>query len=133
MPNLYLLFNHQLTDQQKENAYLTLGVENIIDLKPFTGSLWSAIPPGENFPFGELKKIVNILQTETKAGDYILIMGEWGATFYAVDWCLRSGRLPCHTTTSRKIVDEAQANKTEIDVTRRISPDSFRLYQRFTE
>ncbi len=132
MATLYLLFNHQLTEAQKENAHKVLGVVDIVDLKPWTGDLWSAIPTGEVFPQKEVDQIIQTLTEKTHPGDFLLVLGEWGAVYYIVDWCFHTGRIPCHTTTSRKVLEEVATGKNEIDVTRKIFPDSFRLYRQFS-
>jgi len=45
LPDLYLLFSHELTDQQKKEAYEELGVSKIYSLPDNLKALWSQIPP----------------------------------------------------------------------------------------
>ena len=45
MPDLFLLFSHELTNQQKREAIEELGVEAIKYLPDSLKELWSQIPP----------------------------------------------------------------------------------------
>lgn len=46
LPDLYLLFSHELTEQQEREAYEELGVKEIYYLPSDLKVFWSKIPPG---------------------------------------------------------------------------------------
>jgi hypothetical protein len=44
MTKLFLIFNHEITDRQAEDAYRSLGVDRIIDLPPDLKDMWKSVP-----------------------------------------------------------------------------------------
>ena len=73
MPDLYLLFSHELTDQQKKEAYEELGVSKIYSLPDNLKALWSQIPPEISELASYLKPLKEWLDSQIREGDYILI------------------------------------------------------------
>jgi len=103
---LLLLFSHELTDEQEVNAKETFGINNFIYMPDNIKKIWANIPP-------ELENIRDYIQPvldwveETKAdGDYILIHGDPGATFIAVNEAHRLGLIPIYATTKRVSIEE---------------------------
>ena len=54
-PSLYLIFNHQITFRQKQDARESLGVDKIIELPSDLDPLWRQIP-------SDLESIKNYLE-----------------------------------------------------------------------
>lgn len=123
---LFLIFNHKLTDEQKRSASHTLKVEELIYLPDELQEIWSNIPP-EGDLTEDIKKIVNWLSENSAKGDYVLIQGDFGATFYLVDYCLKTGLIPVYATSKRTVLEE----KDEHGVTKKVSIFKHVEFRRF--
>jgi hypothetical protein len=105
-----LLFNHTPTSLQQEDARLSLGVGEIIRFPEFLWPVWNAVPP-------ELEKIESYLETirawvaaTAQPGDYILIQGDFGATYLMVKFAFERGLIPVYSTTERVAEEEHGAD-----------------------
>ncbi|NLY74342.1 MAG: hypothetical protein GX075_03475 [Firmicutes bacterium] len=127
MPDLYLLFSHELTEQQKREAYAELGVGEIHYLPDNLKGLWSQIPPEIPEVAGYLQPIQEWLSNQILEGDYILIQGDFGATFLMVQWAFARNCVPIYATTSRKVIEVR--NDQEIVTNRVFEHVKFRLYE----
>lgn len=127
---LFLIFNHKLTDEQKSSAFHTLKVDEIIYLPDDLQEIWSNIPP-EGDLTEEIKKVINWLNGNSSKGDYVLVQGDFGATFYLVDYSLKMGLIPVYATSKRTVLEE----KDEHGVTKKVSifkHVEFRRYRYFS-
>jgi hypothetical protein len=105
-PNLFLLFNHCLTAPQETDARISLGVGCIV-LPPLEISQrWVEIPPDAEELTAYLAPIFSWLRSEAHSGDFVLIQGEFGATFLLVNEAIRLGLTPIYSTTRREAVEE---------------------------
>lgn len=105
-PNLFLLFNHRCTAAQKDAAQEQLGVTGIITLPPELQQLWSQIPPDRPALAPYLEPVQSWLAAQAQAGDYVLIQGDFGATFLMVRFALNHDLIPVYATTSRQAIEE---------------------------
>lgn len=105
MAHLYLLFSHQLTREQEEDVK-NLGAGRCIELPEPLQSIWSSIPPYLERIHSLLEPIKNWLLEEAENGDYILIQGDFGATFIMAAWSQKKGFIPVYATTERRSVEE---------------------------
>ncbi|MDR3631422.1 MAG: CRISPR-associated protein Csx20 [Desulfocapsaceae bacterium] len=106
MPNLILLFNHCLTKAQELDAHLSLRVESIIEPPPDIGTLWAQVPPDIDDLGTYLEPIFLWLESEARPGDYVLVQGEFGATWLAVQEAFRANMIPVYSTTRRDAMEE---------------------------
>lgn len=127
LPDLYLLFSHELTAQQGKEAYEQLGIEKIYYLPDNLKAIWSEIPPDIPSVSGYLSPVREWLKKQVKNGDYILIQGDFGATYTMVRWCFANNCKPIYATTRRKVV-ESRYNE-EITKSRVFEHVRFRLYE----
>ncbi len=104
--SLFLLFNHRLTGQQADDARASLGVGRIVAPPEAIQSLWSQVPPEIDDLGPYLAPVFTWLAAEARPGDFVLIQGEFGATFLAVREAHRLGLIPVYSTTSRQAVEE---------------------------
>lgn len=111
MPALYLLFSHQLTEQQKKEADEGLGVNEIHYLPDDLKILWSQIPPDIADISDYIQPIKEWLNKRINPGDYILIQGDFGATYMMVKWALAKGLKPIYATTERKVIETRDGDK----------------------
>ena len=112
MANLYLVFSHTLTNDQKIDTKTTLKVENIQSMPPELQKKWSKIEPTGNLNRKPLNDIVRWLGREAKKGDFVLIQGEFGATFYLVDFCFENELIPLYATSERKYEEKINSDGT---------------------
>ncbi len=105
MRSLFLLFNHKLTDKQKNNAYSSLGIENIVDMPDELKALWRQVPSN----LAEIKQCIapvqNWLASNSHFGDYTLIQGDFGACYIMVKFAFQNHLAPVYSTTAREAVE----------------------------
>ena len=111
-PALYLLFNHTLTAEQEKDAYLSLGIKNITTLPDACLSVWKNISPSQEKLIPMLSPIKKYLKTTLKQGDYLLVQGDFGATYIVVQEALALGVVPVYATTKRHTVEKKIEGKT---------------------
>ncbi len=104
MAALHLVFSHNLTEEQKKDAYNNLKCERIIPLPPPLQKIWSNIPPDKDIAV-IIKEFKVYLEASASRGDYILIQGDLGMVFSLVNWCLRRGMIPIYSTTKRTVME----------------------------
>jgi hypothetical protein len=102
--------SHELLDEQREEAQNQLGVTEIKILPNELLKIWRSIDPIGELPIEELYKIVQWIDMESSLNDYILIQGEYGGTFYLVDYCLKNGRIPIYATTNRVVEEKREGD-----------------------
>ena len=106
MLNLIVLFNHTLTEAQKADARASLGVEAIVDPPAHIRRLWAHVPPDAEALSSYLAPICAWLAETAVPGDFVLVQGEFGATFLMVSFCLKRGLIPVYSTTDRQAVEK---------------------------
>lgn len=111
MPNtLFLIFNHQITPQQAEDARLSLGVRDIIQMPDDIKAIWGNVPP-HLFQIGTyLEPVKTWLASQAEEGDYVLIQGDFGACYLTANFAFEKGLVPIYSTTRREAADEYQAD-----------------------
>ena len=109
-PRLFLLFNHNLTDAQDADAKASLGINEIIAAPHDIQALWSQLPPEAGDLAGLLAPVADWLTAVSRPGDFILIQGDFSATFLMVSEAMRLGLIPVSSTTRRVVVEEHQAD-----------------------
>ncbi|MBZ4644003.1 MAG: hypothetical protein JG767_1612 [Deferribacteraceae bacterium] len=128
MKALFLIFSHSLTNKQINEINTKLKVDKIVNLPDNLQKLWSQIPPEGGLPVNEVKKITNFLGNNAKSGDYVLIQGDFGATFFVADFCLKNFLVPIYSTTKRISV-EKEDKYGKISKTSIFEHLNFRKYQ----
>lgn len=103
---LILLFNHQLTDDQLQDAERTLSIRSVVAPPPALQALWSQVPADlpEIEPF--LDPIKDWLRRTAHAEDHVLIQGDFGATCLMVRFALELDLVPVYATTERQATEE---------------------------
>ena len=105
MRSLFLLFNHKLTVKQKNDAYSSLGVENIIDMPDDLKALWQQIPSNLTGIENHIAPVRNWLASNSNPGDYALIQGDFGACYIMVKFAFQNSLIPVYSTTAREAVE----------------------------
>lgn len=101
MPRLFLVFNHILSAGQEEDARSSLGIDSIVSLPEELQGFWSGIPPEGPLPVRDLDGLAHWLIQNSSPGDFVLVQGDFGASFYLVDTCLKNRLVPVYSTTHR--------------------------------
>ncbi len=125
--SLFLLFNHQLTQDQKNDVSDSLGAEQIVEMPSELGKIWGQIPPDMPKLDDHLKAIKDWLGSEAVKGDYALIQGDFGACYAMVNFAFGKGLIPVYATTKRETVEETMADGS-VTVTRQFRHQIFRKY-----
>lgn len=105
-PALLLLFNHRITQAQSNDARSSLGVERIVEPPPEISRIWAEVPPEVDDLTPHLAPVFSWLRSVASPGDYILIQGEFGATWLAVHQAFRLALKPIYSTTRRQALEE---------------------------
>ena len=108
--SLFLLFNHRLTKFQENEACTSLGVGHIINLPAALEEIWCQIPPDLPEISGYLAPIKTWLSEQASESDYVLVQGDFGATFIMVNFAFEKGLIPIYSTTLRKAAAEQKAD-----------------------
>ena len=103
---LFLIFNHDITGIQEEDAKQSLGVDTLVDLPPDMKRIWSDIPPGLKEIRGYLQPVMEWLGEHAEEGDFVLIQGDFGACYLMVRFCFENGLVPIYSTSRREAVEE---------------------------
>jgi hypothetical protein len=108
---MILLFSHKLTKEQQSDAIATLKVKEFIYLPDNLQSLWSNIPPDIDDLDKFLEPIKDFLKQNVKEGDFVLIQGDFGATYKMVNFVKKLSATPIYATTKRETQEKLIDNK----------------------
>jgi hypothetical protein len=101
LSKLFLLFSHEITDKQKEDAKESLNINQIIKLPETLQQKWSNIPAELESLKEYMLPFKNWLAENVNKDDYILIQGEFGAVYFIVSWAKNNNLNPVYSTTER--------------------------------
>ncbi|CAB3289517.1 conserved protein of unknown function [Methanocaldococcus lauensis] len=111
MPKMFLLFSHNLTDDQIKDAKENLKVDKFIYLPKELQNIWSNIPPEVEDITDYLKPIKEFLKNNANDGDYVLIQGDFGATYNMVSYAFENNLIPIYATTKRVVKEVIENGK----------------------
>lgn len=128
MKKLLCVFSHKLTEEQKEDAKSSLGVEEFIPLPTELQQVWSNIDPtwGDKEVEEAIQPILNWL-SKADALSYVLVQGEFTATASIVAHSLNCGLIPVVATTAR-VVEEITGKDGSVQKTSVFKHVRFRRY-----
>ncbi|WP_297897314.1 CRISPR-associated protein Csx20 [uncultured Campylobacter sp.] len=124
MKTLFMLMNHALTQEQEEDARKNLDVGKFVNI---ADAMWSDIDPSEK----SVIKIVEIykdrLRSQAKAGDVLLVQGDFGATYNMIRFAKSMGLIVVYATTNRIVSEQVENGKAVIK--REFKHARFREYE----
>jgi len=126
--NLLVIMSHKLSDIQTKEAKDILKVDCIKMLPPELQQIWSNVEPKGELPVDVLAPIKKWILKESSEQDYVLIQGEFGATFYLVDYCFNINRVAIYATSIRQVEERVENDITIIN--RTFKHVNFRKYVR---
>lgn len=103
---MLLIFSHQLTEKQKEEAKEKFSISQFIELDSKLLDKWANIPPDLEDLTEYIKDILEWIDEKSQIGDYVLVQGDYGATNFVVDYCKSKGLIPVYATTKRKVTEQ---------------------------
>lgn len=123
MKKMFVLINHDLTQEQKSQALKVFGVEDIINI---ADDAWSNISPSDENILYALNTYKKELMLEAEAGDILLVQGDFGATYNMINFAKNIWIKTIYATTKRIVKELAIDGKL---VTRReFKHEKFREY-----
>lgn len=126
-PRLIVLFNHTLTESQREDARRSLGAGEILEPPAAVRSLWAEVPPELESLEDYLSPVRSWLVDCARPGDFLLVQGDFGATWLMVRFALEIGLVPVYSTTRRAAAEEPQPDGS-VRLTHRFQHVRFRRY-----
>ena len=124
---MFLIFNHEITSRQKEDVYISLGVQQITDLPYDLKELWRQVPPDLTEISRYLEPVKEWLAENASRSDYVLIQGDFGACYIMVNFAFKKGFIPIYSTTERQAVEEHGDDGT-VKLTHQFKHHIFRRY-----
>jgi hypothetical protein len=100
MSKVFCLLNHELTIKQISELEERFHITEIHYPDKFLKELWSNIPTMQDLDVQMLVPFITWLESG-KSGDMVVLQGEFGSTFFLVDYCLGRGLVPIHSVTQR--------------------------------
>jgi hypothetical protein len=125
MKKLFVLINHEMTESQIKEAREVLEVDEIINL---SNEVWACIEPNKEKIVDDLCQYKSYLSVEAKKGDYILVQGDFGATYHMVNFAFACGLIPIYATTKRISMEKVVDSK--IITVREFTHARFRIYEK---
>ena len=122
--------SHDLLPKQIKEVNIFLRIEKITDLPTSLKIIWGNILPKGLLPIEKLNKIVNWLKETSNEEDYVLIQGDFGATFYIVDFCFKNNRIPIYATSQRLAVEKHKSCDA-VEIKRIFEHVNFRVYEQY--
>jgi len=105
---MLLLFNHALTPKQQLDASTVLGVTEIVPLPQDLQRIWTSVPATLTALGDWIAPVKEWVMDCAQAGDYVLVEGDFGATYLMVSFSLEHGLIPICSTTERTATEERQ-------------------------
>lgn len=124
---LILLFNHQLTPNQELDARRNLGITRVVEPPENLRELWANVPPDPAELYAYLGPLKLWLTANASPDDYVLIQGDFGATYLMVAFAFEKGLIPIYSTTEREATEELQPDGS-MKLTHRFLHKRFRKY-----
>ncbi len=103
MRKIFLIFSHELTEEQKFDLYKNWQVQEFVTLPAYLQALWSNIPPELESLDVYLTPLFEWLREKALPQDLVLIQGDFGAVYLAVQKAFELGLVPIYATTSREV------------------------------
>ena len=100
--NFFIFFNHTLTKAQVDDARNRLCVERIVSPPERLRNLWRQVPADLEGIDGYLAPVKDWLAAEGRPGDFVLVQGDFGATWIMVNHAFKLGLVPVYSTTERQ-------------------------------
>ncbi len=106
-PKMFLVFSHDLTKQQAEDARDSFGVEEFVVMPEALKERWIQVDPESDSNEDLLHDVFGWIEDHKDHGDIVLVQGEFGATFALVTSLKQEGdTTPVYATTRRSVIEK---------------------------
>jgi len=129
MSKLILIFSHKLTEKQRLQAKEQLKVTDFVYLPEDLQQLWSDIPSELTKLKEYLEPIKKWLDDVANENDFVLVQGDFGATYILVSLAFTKKLIPVYSTTKRICVENKCKNR-NVKLTHLFSHVIFRKFER---
>ena len=126
---LFLLFNHNITNSQEADARSSLKISQIVEPSEEIKNLWKRVPPDLPAINGYLGPLKSWLSEQAAEGDFLLVQGDFGATYLMVSFAFEKGLVPIYSTTERAVKEQLSDNGA-VELSHTFRHRRFRLYGR---
>ena len=113
LKQLFLYFSHKLTPEQELDAKNSLGIEKFVALPDDLQKLWSNVPPELSNLNEYLTPLKDFLRQNAQKDDFVLIQGDFGASFQMVNFAQQLGLIPVYSTSKRDAIEKVVNGKVE--------------------
>lgn len=124
MKTLFILMNHEILPEQRLEAEKNFGITEFVTIG---NEEWSQINPSDESVTMSVKYYKILLKQKSKKGDYLLIQGDFGATYHLIRFAKSIGLIAIYATTKRIITEEKIDGK--IITKREFKHERFREYE----
>ena len=112
MISMAILLNHTISEHQKRSAEDHFKVNRFIYLPPDLKQKWGNIPPDLESIDHFLGPIKKWIENKTGKNDYILIQGDFGASYLMVEFTFKHQLIPVYATSERRAFESVQEDGT---------------------
>ena len=124
MKTFFTLINHTLTSEQEEDARRNLNVDKFVNI---ADAMWSDIDPSEKSIIKFVETYKDKLKKQAKAGDVLLVQGDFGATYNMIRFAKNMGLIAVYATTNRIVSEQVENGK--VVIKREFKHARFREYE----
>ena len=124
---LFILTNHTASQQQLDDARLSLGVSEFVNLPVDLKTLWGNVPPDIESVTEYVTPLLCWLDSSLQNEDIVWVQGEWGVTLAVIDWC-RNRKVRCVYSTTKRVAIETPSPDGSIALTHVFSHVRFRFF-----
>ena len=111
MTKVFILINHEPTQRQISELKKDYGEDVQFVFPPESiKNFWAQIPPKPVLDSAELNKIIEWL-AYANSGDVVFVQGDFGATFFIVDYALKKKLVPVYAVTKRITTEKKDGEK----------------------
>lgn len=130
MNKVIIIFSHILTEEQTKELIKDYNISKFIELPEKLKYTWGSVDPNEDLE-KQLLGIKDFLIKEknTKEKTYVIVQGDFGATFHLVNFCLDNGFLPMYASSIRDYEFEKRDDGTIKNI-HYFRHERFRLYKK---
>ena len=113
-----------MTREQEEDARKNLNIDKFINIVDVS---WSDIDPSEKSVIKFIETYKNKLKKQAKAGDVLLVQGDFGATYNMIRFAQNMGLIAVYATTNRIVSERVENGK--VVIKREFKHARFREYE----
>ena len=106
MKKLILLFSHNMTDTQKQDAQSSFEVGEFVTLPDALQQLWSNVPAELENLDDYLEPVRNYLVETIESDDMVLVQGDFGATYAMASFVKSINGVAIYATTKRNVEEK---------------------------